>query len=118
MVKKTSTRDQAIYRKRGRLILSKVISKEEEEYTLSLIEDLSDPYKREVGLEKLCDILNKGFLLNNPNKVADRLIARVQDDAKKVVRWALNALALLSRLTRKINPNLIVEAIENPFLIS
>ena len=92
--------------------MSKVISKEEEEYTLSLIEDLSDPYKREVGLEKLCDILNKGFLLNNPNKVADRLIARVQDDAKKVVRWALNALALLSRLTRKINPNLIVEAIE------
>lgn len=70
------------------------ISQYETAYLELLISD-SDPESKKLGLQKLCRYYRRGLQLRNPEHVRIHLMGLLHDEAGKVKRWALNALALL-----------------------
>lgn len=68
-----------------------------------------DPESKKIGLQRLCKLYRQGLRHRQPERIAIHLMGLLHDDAPKVKRWALNALAVLG--TRN-NVQAIVEAIQ------
>ncbi|WP_456744541.1 5'-methylthioadenosine/S-adenosylhomocysteine nucleosidase [Bradyrhizobium sp. USDA 4354] len=68
-----------------------------------------DPESKKIGLQRLCKLYRQGLRHREPERIAIHLMGLLHDDAPKVKRWALNALAAIG--TRN-NVRAIVEAIQ------
>jgi hypothetical protein len=77
-------------------------------YLELLIAD-KDPESKKLGLQRLCKWHRRGLQLRQPERVRIHLMGLLHDEAPKVIRWALNALALIG--TRQ-NVRAVVEAIQ------
>ena len=69
----------------------------------------SDPESKKIGLQRLCKLYRQGLRYRDGERLAIHLMGLLFNDAPKVKRWALNALALAG--TRK-NVVAIVEAMQ------
>jgi nucleoside phosphorylase len=63
-------------------------------YLELLIAD-KDPESKKLGLQRLCKWYRRGLRLRQPENICIHLMGLLHDGYPKVVRWALNALALL-----------------------
>lgn len=77
-------------------------------YLELLIAD-KDPESKKLGLQRLCKWYRRGLRLRQPERVRIHLMGLLHDGSPKVVRWALNALALLGT---NQNARAVVEAIQ------
>jgi hypothetical protein len=68
-----------------------------------------DPESRKIGLQRLCKLYRQGLRHRENERLTVHLMGLLFDDAPKVKRWALNALALVG--SRK-NVPAITEAIQ------
>jgi nucleoside phosphorylase len=76
---------------------------------LELLIGDSDPESKKIGLQRLCKFYRQGLKYRDGERLAIHLMGLLFNDAPKVKRWALNALAVAG--TRK-NVVAIVEAIQ------
>jgi len=75
---------------------------------LELLIGDSDPESKKIGLQRLCKLYRQGLRYRDDERLAIHLMGLLFNDAPKVKRWALNALALAGTRTNVVA---IVEAI-------
>ena len=68
-----------------------------------------DPESKKIGLQRLCKLYRQGLRHHQPERLSIHLMGLLHDEAPKVKRWALNALALIGS---RNNIKAIVEAIQ------
>src|SRR5947207_12491919 len=68
-----------------------------------------DPESKKIGLQRLCKLYRQGLRHHQPERLSVHLMGLLHDEAPKVKRWALNALALIGS---RSNVRAIVEAIQ------
>jgi len=77
---------------------SKYLDPTEAAYLELLIGD-RDPESKKIGLQRLCKLYRQGLRHLQPERIAIHLMGLLHDEAPKVTRWALNALAVLGSPT-------------------
>jgi nucleoside phosphorylase len=87
---------------------SKFIDPLDAAYLELLIGD-KDPESRKIGLQRLCKLYRQGLRHRKGERIAVHLMGLLHDDAAKVKRWALNALALVGT---SANVRAVIEAIQ------
>jgi nucleoside phosphorylase len=87
---------------------SKFINPHDAAYLDLLIGD-KDPESKKIGLQRLCKLYRQGFQHRQNERIAVHLMGLLHDDAPKVKRWALNALALVGTGG---NVRAVIEAIQ------
>jgi HEAT repeat protein len=68
-----------------------------------------DPESKKVGLQRLCKLYRQGLRHRHPDRIAIHLMGLLHDEAPKVKRWSLNALAAVGS---RNNVKSIIEAIQ------
>jgi nucleoside phosphorylase len=77
-------------------------------YLELLIAD-KDSESKKIGLQQLCKLYRRGLRYRQPERIRIHLMGLLHNEAPKVKRWALNALALVGT---QENVNAVVEAIQ------
>lgn len=91
-----------------RLRAGRFIDDQEAAYLALLIND-GDSENRKIGLERICLLYRRRFRFKQPAHVVVHIVGLLHDEAARVRRWALNALALIGT---KVQVASIVEAIQ------
>lgn len=79
-----------------------------EKYILHMLLRGSDE-QREVYLEKICSLINKGFIPQDTRGLGTAITGLFQSPCKRVRRWAFNAIALIGQK----NGRQFISAVEN-----
>ncbi|WP_083860013.1 5'-methylthioadenosine/S-adenosylhomocysteine nucleosidase [Bradyrhizobium diazoefficiens] len=87
---------------------SRYLDPTEAAYLELLIGD-RDPESKKIGLQRLSKLYRQGLQHRDPERIAIHLMGLLHDEAPKVKRWALNALALIGGQN---NVRAITEAIQ------
>jgi hypothetical protein len=87
---------------------STFIAPTEAAYLELLIAD-KDSESKKIGLQLLCKLYRRGLRHRDPDRIRVHLMGLLHNEAPKVKRWALNALALVGT---QHNVKAVVEAIQ------